>query len=416
MRIELSSPFRKGAFLAGCAVLSIAAWLACSQMAVAYWLASADTPGRLARAARLQPLNAEYEERLGILHLQPGYADFNMAVVHLEKAAAVNPHSSSIWMSLAQAYEVVSNTRGREESIGHAIVAEPKDTQVQWAAANLIVESDPARSLRLLRGVVENDPQYTLPAMSIALHAANNDVDRALQAIPQTTAARLQLVHWFTDHDQPEVADGIWPSLLTASGPLKVTDAFFYLDSLIARHHAAQAHAAWTALLDRDPKTRAQAHSSNLVFNGDFEDTLLNGGLAWHFTPTAGVSASLDTTQFHFGTRSMALQIDAQDLRDSGLSQLIAVDPNTHYSFSGWLHAEELEAAHGMRVAITDAYTGSEVMISDDCVGSFPWREIDGDFVTSADTQMLKLAIVRSPSNGRIRGRLWVDDLRIEKK
>jgi len=416
MRLELSSPVRRRAFFAGCALLIISAWALCCQSVVAHWLAAAGTPEGLRRAARMQPLNADYEQTLGTLYMDPGFANFDLARVHFERAAAINRHASSIWLGLAGAYEVAGDTKHRGEAIRNAVVSEPKDTQVQWQAANFFLDSDPDRTLHLLRGVVENDPNYTLPAFALALHATNNDTDRAIQAVPATTSVRLELMRWLLGRNDTAAADKVWPTLLSASGSLRVNDTFVYLDSLIARHRVPQAQAAWSAMVNRDPLLRRAIQPGNLVFNGDFEENLLNGGFAWRYVPTSGVTASLDTSTIHSGTRSMALQIDANDLLDSGLSQLVVVEPNTRYTASAWLHAEELEAAHGIRVAVADAYTGAELMATEEMLGSFPWREVNGDFETKPDTQLVKFEIVRSPSNGRIRGRVWIDEIKMEKR
>lgn len=416
MRIALSSPVRKRAFLIGCAASLSLAWALCLQAVAEHWLQQSGTLPNTIRAAHLQPLNAEHEEALGIILMSPSDGRFQEATAHFEKAVAVNPHSSRDWLNLADAFAVLGENDRQLDAVNHAIVAEPRDTQVQWEAANLFITTDLDRSLELLRSVVENSPQYAPAAMEVAYRASNNNVEKAMMAVPLTTSSRLQLMHWLLDRDEREAADRVWPTVLASPGPIAARDTFFYLDSLVDRHQPAEAFAAWSALTQRDPALRGQRQPDNLVTNGDFEYDLLNGGFGWRYARTTGVTASLDTSTFHWGTRSLALQIDGENLQDFGFHQLIKVDAGAHYRLSGWLHAEELEAAHGVRLAIADAYSHTQLLLSDEALGSFPWREIDGDFTVPAGTQLVTIALVRSPSEGRIRGKLWLDDLRIEKQ
>lgn len=413
MRIALSSPVRTRAFLGGCAGLISFCFGLSLQAVIEQHLAAHPTMQNVTRLERIQPLNADYEAALGAISMESG--QFQQAGVHLERAARINPHSAHIWLMLANAYEVLGDDARRGAAVREAIAAEPKNTAVQWEAANLFLPTDLDRSLQLLRGVVQNDPKYATAAMQVAYRASGQNVEKAMLAIPLETASRVLFMHWLINRGDWGAADHVWPTVLRAPGDLQARDIFFYIDSLIGRHRAEQARAAWLSLADRDPSLRAQLQPGNLVFNGDFEGDLLNGGFGWRYTPTTGVTASLDTSTFHGGTRSLALQIDGENLQDLGFRQYVRLEPG-RYHLSAWFHAEELEAAHGVRFVIEDAYSHTQVFLSEEELGSFAWREFDADFTVRANTELATIALVRSPSDGLIRGKLWLDDLRIEKQ
>jgi len=414
MRLDISSPVRKRAFLLVCAALLSLAWALSCQALIEHWLDRSATVKNAALAAQLQPLNAEHHEMLGFLLMGPTYGDYPQARMHLEKAVAINSHSSRSWLLLANIYEVLGDNTARRDAVLHALASEPRDTQVQWEAANLYLTTDLDRSLQLLRGVVESAPAYAPAAMGVAYRGANNNIDKAMLAIPLETSSRLQLMHWLLDRAQTAAADRVWPTVLTAPGPLQASDTFFYLDSLLARHEPDRAFAAWSALAQRDSALHLQP--GNLISNGDFEGDLLNGGFGWRYAPTAGVTASLDTSTFHGGTRSLALLIDGENLQDFGFRQLVKVEGGGHYRLTGWLHAEELEAAHGVRLAVVDGYSRAPFLLSEEALGSFSWREFGGDFTVPAETKLVTVFVTRSPAEGLIRGKLWLDDLRIEKQ
>ena len=416
MRIELSSGLRKRSFLLASAALLFATWLLCLQEATQSWLQGTQDLKNLERAARIQPLNAELHENIGLLLFYPPYDDVPSAISHLERSVALNPHSSHAWLSLANAYEITGEDDRRAQAIRRALAAEPRNAEVQWQAANLFINTDLDTSLQLLQQVIQHSEQYAPAAMQVAYSASNGNIEKAMLAVPQTTTSRLSLIKWLLDRQQYAAADRVWPTVLTSTGDISARNTFFYFNSLIERHQVQQAGIVWSGLVEKDAILRSSTSPGSLVTNGDFESELLNGGFGWRYAPTTGVTATLDTSTFHSGTRSLALQIDGENLVECGLTELIPVEPGARYRLSAFMHAEELEAAHGIRVSVSDAYSHSPLLLTDEVVGSFPWREIDGDFEVPPGTALVKIALARSPSEGIIRGRLWVDDVRIEKR
>jgi Carbohydrate binding domain/Tetratricopeptide repeat len=416
MRIALDSRLRKGAFLAGCTLPLFCVLVLSTQTFLEYWITRSPTFESLKRAARIQPLNSLHQEVLGALAMDPAVGDFQGAAGHLQAAVALNPHSSRAWLNLANVYEVLGDRERSARAILRALAVEPKETQVQWEAANLIIGSDLNRGLQLLQGVIESNPQYTSAAMQVAFRASDNNVDKAIQAIPTTASARFAAMRWLLEHSHPDAADRVWGTIATSSDPWRPQDVFFYFDSLILQTKVKQAQAVWLKIEEKDATTRGHTSVDQLLVNGDFENTLLNGGFGWRYLPTTGVSAALDTSSFHEGNRSLALQVDVDGLHNCGIYEYVAVQPQRKYQFSGWLHAEELLSAHGLRFAVLDAYTDRELLVTDEALGSFPWRQLTGEFTSPPETELVKVALVRSPSSGLIRGRLWIDDLRMEKK
>ena len=94
-------------------------------------------------------------------------------------------------------------------------------------------------------------------------------------------------------------------------------------------------------------------------------------------------------------------------------SQFIPVRPNTDYEFSAESRTEDIDTASGPRFAIADAYTNSSYVLTDDVLGTNPWRLQQARFHTGPNTNLLLLKIVRQPAAPLIRGKLWIDDVRL---
>ena len=101
---------------------------------------------------------------------------------------------------------------------------------------------------------------------------------------------------------------------------------------------------------------------------------------------------------------------------EAGIFQFIPVKPNSEYEFSGEWRAEDLDTASGPRFSITDAYSNASYVLTDDTLGTTPWRLQQARFQTGPNTNLLLLRIVRQPAAPLIRGKLWIDDLTLVEK
>jgi hypothetical protein len=154
----------------------------------------------------------------------------------------------------------------------------------------------------------------------------------------------------------------------------------------------------------------------NLVVNGGFEENVLNGGFDWWYESNPHAALALDTSEFYAGTRSLSVTFDGLNPADAGILQFIVVKPSTAYEFSAQSRTEDIESASGPRFAIVDAYTNTSYVLTDDLLGTNPWRVQHARFQTGPNTNLVLLKIVRQPGVPLIRGKLWIDDLRLVEK
>ncbi|HTE88128.1 MAG TPA: hypothetical protein VK639_04170, partial [Terriglobales bacterium] len=107
---------------------------------------------------------------------------------------------------------------------------------------------------------------------------------------------------------------------------------------------------------------------------------------------------------------------DGQNAADAGIFQFIPVKPNTEYEFSAAYKTEEIVTASGPRFSIADAYTNASYVLTDDSLGTNPWRVQQARFQSGPNTNLLLLKISRQPAGPLIRGKFWIDDLRLAEK
>jgi len=414
MRIELRSRLRRFSFAAACLIVMALYLQIALQAYLASHLASKLDSPNIQKAIRLEPSNADYRDLLG-RNLALSTARLDEAVSVYRTAVHLNPYEARYWLDLAGAYQIAGRTNEQSESVEHAVEADPTTPHVAWEAANFfLVQGDQAKALRYFRIVLGNDPEAVDSALQLCWRAtgdANAILDRAL--LPRSDLY-LSFLSLLVSRQEVAAAEQVWSRLigLRQTFPTKLTFPYFRL--LIAKHEVEPAKTAWQQLASIDGSLQPYLpNRENLIINGGFEEQLLNGGFDWWYVSPPHVALAIDTSEFHSGTRSLSVTFDGQNGPEAGIVQFIPVTPNTAYEFSAQSRTEDIDTASGPRFAIVDAYTNSSYVLTDDTLGTTAWRLQQSRFQTGPNTNLLLLKIVRDPPGPLIRGKLWIDDLRL---
>jgi hypothetical protein len=208
-------------------------------------------------------------------------------------------------------------------------------------------------------------------------------------------------------------AGRVWAQLVELRQPLKIQPVFSFLHYLIGQQEVGQARTVWQQCASLCGLQAYQPSSDNLIVNADFTHNILNGGFDWVYRKSPEVSLVLDPTQPHLGHRSLLITFNARNVDDAGIQQLIPVEPETSYDFSGYFKVDQLEGAGGPRFAFLDANSKTLVYASNDLKDSDSWEQVGGTFATGPGTKLLALTVKRFPSGSPIKGKLWIADLRM---
>jgi tetratricopeptide (TPR) repeat protein len=417
MQIELRSPLRNSFFAVVCLILmGVYLQLALHAYMAAHFAAGPDSPS-LQEAIRLEPTNSEYRDLLGRYLVLSG-TSLDDAIANYRTSVRLNPYEARYWLDLADAYHVEGRTREQEESVTRAVEADPTSPRVAWEAANFfLVQGDRERALRHFRIVFANDPEAVDSALRLCWRATA-DVNRMLdEALPPRPDLYFSFLRLLMDKHETAAARNVWNRLIGLNQVFSSELAFPYFRFLISQQEVAAAQTVWQQLAVLDPSLQPYLSTGeNSIVNGGFEQNLLDGGFDWWYESKPHVSLSIDTNEFHSGTRSLFINFDGQSASEAGISEFIPAKPNTEYEFSAEFKAEELETASGPRFSIADAYTGASYVLTDDVMGTNPWRLQQARFRTGPNTNLVLLKIVRQPAGLLIRGKLWIDDLKLVEK
>jgi tetratricopeptide (TPR) repeat protein len=417
MRIELQSRLRRFSFAAACFVV-VALYL---QFALRAFLAAhlAATPelSNLNKAIRLEASNAEYRELLG-RNLALSGASLDEAISDYRTAIHLDPYEARYWLDLAGAYQVAGRVNEQGDSVEHAVEADPTTPHVAWEAANFfLVQGDQEKALRYFRVVLANDQETVDLALQLCWRATG-DANRILdQALPPRPDLYLSFLSLLVYKQEVAAAENVWNHLIALNQEFSTKLAFPYFRLLIAKQEVAAAQTAWQQLAGVDRSLQPYLPSrENLIVNGGFEENLLNGGFDWWYESNAHAVLAIDTSEFYNGIRSLSVTFDGLNPADAGILQFVVVKPNSGYEFSAQSRTEDIQSASGPRFSIVDAYTNASYVLTDDLLDTNPWHEQHVRFQTGPNTNLVLLRIVRQPGTPLIRGKLWIDDLRLVEK
>jgi hypothetical protein len=415
MQIEIQSPLRRFGFAGACLIVIGFYLLFAGRAYLAAHLATKPDLPDIQRAIRLEPSNAEYRALLG-RYLALSGTSLDEAISDFRAAVYLNPYESRYWLDLASAYHVAGHIDEQAQSVEQAVEADPTTPNVAWAAANFfLIQGNLGKALPCFRTVLANDPDAVDSTLQICWRATGNANQIFDQALPRRTDLYLSFLRLLVSKQEVVPAENAWDHLIGLRQPFPPKLAFPYFQLLLAEQEVTAAKTAWQQLAQIDEEIQPYLPSrENLIVNGGFEENLLNGGFDWWYESNPHAALALDTDRFYGGTRSLSVTFDGRNAPDAGIAQFIPVKPDTDYEFSAESSTQDIDSASGPRFAISDAYTTTvSYVLTDDLLGTNPWHRQQARFHTGPGTNLLFLKVIRQPAAPLIRGKLWIDDVRL---
>jgi tetratricopeptide (TPR) repeat protein len=365
----------------------------------------------LERALQYEPGNAENHFRLGWVLLY-GEQEVSGSLSQFQAAVSLNPREARYWLALADAFSVNDQPANQMQAIEHALIAAPRNPAVAWTAAILILmHGDVPRALRLLRVVVENDPTRQTSVFDLCLRAGIPLATVTAEVLPPSVLAHNAMLQFLMERRDFAGTKLVWDKMMGLNVPFDQAWGLYYIDFLLANNRFAEANHVWRDVVRIHPNLNEYVSDPDPIVNGSFELPLLHGGFDWSIAAQPHVSATIDSTVFHQGLRSLSLAFDGSPISDAGVGQFVAVQPSTSYAFHVFTRTKELETANAPRFAIFDAYDHQTIYgMTAEVPESTAWERHEIRFTTNTRTSIVELRLVRTPASTGIRGQLWVDD------
>jgi cytochrome c-type biogenesis protein CcmH/NrfG len=386
------------------------------------WLADhdirANSLAKLERGAALEPGNADAWDALGrYRQLDFANPDPSGALADYQRAVQANPLSAHHWMNLAEAYEANGDVVQARDAFQHARSVYPLSAEVAWNYGNFLLRQDQdAEGYAEIQHAVRSDPRLLALAISRTWRSSR-DVNVLLdQVLPADADAYLLALNYFSSTKQMDPALVVWQRLVALRKPIVLAKSFPFLDELIAEDRSVDARKVWLDALTISGLNHDEPLRHSLIWNGDFAQEFIGGGLGWRWHTPIGADFAFDTVPPTYGVRSAQILFGGgSNPQISEPKQYVAVEPNRSYRFHAYMKTESITTEMGMRFSITDPNHYNAVrVLTENLTGSHPWTATDVDVATGPETHFLLVQLLRDSSrmfDNKLSGTLWIADV-----
>jgi tetratricopeptide (TPR) repeat protein len=399
-------------------ISAVMGWMAVRHGLASHWAQSTELE-QWQRAAAWEPDNPENWYRLGrYFQIDFEHSDMSKAVANYARATTIAPGSAEYWLNLAEAQETALQLADAEKAFRRAEQAYPLSADAAWRFGNFLLRQNRQdEAYQQIHKALSVQPGLTALAISRCWQSTQ-DIEKILRlALPAEPDAYWGAIDFLVDAREPDAAMVVWKRLMAGNPSFRLQRAFHLEDMLIEAGHGEDAHAVWQQSLSAGAVSNESQKDGSLVWNGDFEQDLLNGGMGWRFRAVPGAELSFDPRVAHSQGRSLRVEFDGTGNVDFQQPwQYIVLQANTRYRLSAYFRTENLSTSSGIRLELEEMHFGDTVEATANLSGTQPWAPSETEFTNGADTKLYRLVLRRRPSpklDNKISGTLWMDDVSV---
>lgn len=375
-------------------------------------------PVKMERAIALEPGDADYWDRMGrFLQFELDNQDLAGALKNYEMAVKLSPRTARYWVDVAVVHESLGDVPQARGDFARALAAYPASADIRFQYANFLLrQGELPQALAEMRASVAGDPSLMPLAIARAWHATRDADQIAAELLPPGDLdADLAALDFFADEKNVDAGVRIWSHVVSLREQFPPERIFPFFEEMIHENRAADAVKVWKEALEICGIPHQKPHDE-LVFNGGFENDILNGGLDWRLSPGVGMSVEYDTLVHRSGVRSLKMDFNGGANIDlKAPLQYVPVEPEHAYKFHAYLRTESISTDSGIHFEIFDPTRPADIIAkTDGLTRTHLWTGVDAEVHTASDTQFLEIVLRRVSSRlfeNKLSGTVWIDDV-----
>ena len=343
-----------------------------------------------------------------------------VAVSEYERAVALSPNDYRFWMALGRALEQAGDIERGEKALRRAVQLAPSYSYPRWYLGNLLLRSDKYdEGFAELQQASEADPELRPQLFNLAWEVFKEDINALKSAVGKTPGARAQFAAYLVVRGRVEDGLALWNTLSDNEKQGSLPSAQNMISSLVG---AQRFHDALLISNDVAPDANHRAAIGQILDPG-FELGIghtAGAVFSWEVQSQPQAQVAIDPNIAHSGSRSLRIVFQVRSKLDKlDITQMIAVNPNTQYSFECYLKTKQLETAATPFIAITDSKDGSSIVNSAAApTGTNDWQRVVLSFKTGPNAQAVTLLISPASCGENavcpMFGSIWYDDFSLK--
>lgn len=357
--------------------------------------------------------DAARQQARHLLALEPYSPEIERYLLH---SINQRPLYAPTWMDYAEWLHRNAEPEAASRAIALARSLWPQRAPLLWRAALLqleLGESAAAADSLLYHWILQPSDGLRALALLRRLSPQSSDLVTAAAAVwhqrhhPPLTYQR-QLLNLARRSGDINLATALWQQL-TPEEQAQPELLFPLLSLLLAQQDYSTAAAVWQTGMDTGPG----------LYNGSFEQPLLNRGLGWHYREGEGYRIRRVSDLVYAGHYSLLVEFTGTENVDlSWPRQTVLVTPGQRYRLQGYWSAYEITTRSGVFIELFTQGGQQRVRAAlEPRWGSWSWQPFSLEIAIPDDVQQLVIRIRRTPTQAldrRIAGKLWLDALQLQ--
>jgi tetratricopeptide (TPR) repeat protein len=415
------------------AVIAPALFLAYRVCRAEYRVRTSGDLGSYIQAIHLDSANGEYWWMRGrFRHYDLESMNVPAAIADYERALQLNPRIAKAWLDLSDAYEKTGLLQKAESALHNAMRVHAFSPSVRWQAGNFyLIRGDLQRMYECFKMASEYDIEKLNSALQLVwkIDPDRPRIERDL--IPQNLPSYLLYLNFLVSHDELDLAKAAWEKSLRMPIPdrfqYRVSSAFGLIDRLLMKDRIEEAVHVWQQDLQKEGSKgihsnfeslkQSMRSETNLIWNGSFEEEILNGGFDWRFFGIPEVEVQTVLNESFYGIKCLRIRFSSSNVPYLHLRQALPIlDPGI-YRFEYYAKTLDLTSDQRPYFALRAfPENGRTYFHTEMLPANSSWQRYSYEFRVEPGTKALQLMLIRDLSTklgNQIQGTLWLDSVSI---
>ncbi len=341
------------------------------------------------------------------------------ALYHIKQSIKNRPLYAHSWLDLAEINIRLKKYKEAGEYIDIATDMWPNHRILLWRAAMLWLQiGEENKVFAILKRYIRARPGHLKRAVVVGARFETNPERLIKRLVPeeppydkQVGYYMEQLLIYAINQNNADLANAAWLRFSEKSRKDKKILSK-YIDYMIRTddgNNAVNVFLQYTG-----------GHIKDDVFNGGFENKLLNFGFGWIAKKNAGVSLTFDTDYTFKGNQSLRIDFDGTTNLDyRHLYQRILVEPGGRYQLKGMWRGEGISTRSNpyLEMFSIGAKKNSRTKTQSKRQ-SWRWQLIQAELQVPEDSSFITVRMRRRKADAldnKISGSIWLDELHIVK-
>jgi tetratricopeptide (TPR) repeat protein len=329
----------------------------------------------------------------------------------LEIATKLRSEDDYLWLELGGAREELGDKQGALAAFNEAVRWAPHYAHTHWQRGNLLVRMGRyEEGFADLRQAAVSNRKYLPNLIDLAWGLTGGDAKKTESLLSiSNDADRLAFARFLAQKGR---GNEVTEQIQLLATPLSDENRAELTRLLSEARSYREAFELWSA-----------GYKLGTIINNGFEEPLLLGGhpLGWIISrPLATAKLAVDVSEKVSGQRSLQISFSGEwSETPFPLSQIIAIEPATHYTLKFFVKTKDLVTGGPPWIALMDA-TNDQILARSE---TFPpetnaWQEMSFEFTTPTATEAVVIRLARencASSPCPIFGVVWLDDFSLQR-